>query len=145
VNLLAQLSWTLAIACVLSRTSISSTSSGTATLRSQRKRPAPSWRYLYIFLSFSMAVFALAEAVSREGAWRHVSESLAVVAIFGGMALWIRANRVALAEADGCSCAEREIEIRAVRKAADDEVVLATELDRTVREGVLTGVGRRPQ
>ncbi len=146
---LSQPAWTLAMACVLSRTAIPSASSGIAVLRSRRERPAPSWRRLYLTLSVTMGLFALAEAVSRGGGWRHVAEFLAVVAIFGGAAVWVRANRVALAEADGCSCVEREIEIRIVdepqRKGADYEVVLTTERDSTVREGVLTGVGGRPR
>ena len=141
MNVLTQISWTLATACVLS--------SGTTTLRSHRKRPAPSWRYLHVFLSSALGLFVLAEAVWRESAWRHFFEFLAIVATFGGMALWIRANRVALAETDGCSCAEREIEIRMVdepqRKGADYQVVLPADRDGTVGEGVLTGRGGRPQ
>jgi hypothetical protein len=60
---------------------------------------------------------------AQVGAFHHLLGALVVVATFGGMLLWVRANRVALSMAGRCACAAPRLQIRVVesRSAGDGE------------------------
>ncbi len=56
----------------------------------------PAWWLLYAMLPLTVLAFGLADVVPATSGWRSVSELLATLAIFIGIALWLRANRLAL-------------------------------------------------
>ena len=76
--------------------------------------PQPSWGRLYGIVLVSGAFGLGVDALTAVGALHHLLEALVVVAGFGGMLLWVRANRVALDTADTCDCAAEHLQIRVV-------------------------------
>ena len=59
--------------------------------------PRPKWGLLYAVLPLTLLLFALADRVPEVSGWRTVTESFAVLVIFGVLAAWVRLNRSALA------------------------------------------------
>ncbi len=56
----------------------------------------PAWWLLYAMLPLTVLAFGLADLVPAASGWRPVSELSATLAIFVGIGLWRRANRLAL-------------------------------------------------
>jgi len=81
---------------------------------SPRQTPRPKWRWLHALLAAALALFAVVEIVLPAGAWRTLTQCIAVVVSFGLMAAWVRRNRVALALANLCACAEEQVTGRVV-------------------------------
>jgi hypothetical protein len=69
----------------------------------RRHRSKPAWHVLYGMVAVSILLFVVAEVKSPTGGWRTLTECLATLLIIGVMALWVRANRAALAVADAIS------------------------------------------
>lgn len=63
----------------------------------RRTPPRPKWGLLYAVLPLTFLLFALADIVPETSGWRSVTESIAVLLVFGALAAWVRANRSALA------------------------------------------------
>ena len=61
------------------------------------KNPRPNWWLLYGTLLLAVGLFAVVAYTNPSAGWRQLVEGLIVLAIFGALALWLRANRVALA------------------------------------------------
>jgi hypothetical protein len=90
------------------------------SLRSRRLkygRPspaAPAWAALIVILLLGIGLFALSDILTPEGVLRAISDSLMVASIFGVMAVWVRANRPALALIDARERETSPLEIRYV-------------------------------
>lgn len=63
--------------------------------------PRPRWGLLYAVLPLTLLLFALADLVNETSGWRPVTESIAVLVIFGALAAWVRFNQSALAASQG--------------------------------------------
>jgi hypothetical protein len=61
------------------------------------KNPKPNWWRLYALLPLSAVLLVGADLVAPSAGWRMVAEGAAALLILGLMALWVRANRLALA------------------------------------------------
>ncbi|MGD0266124.1 MAG: hypothetical protein ABSD47_14385 [Candidatus Methylomirabilota bacterium] len=70
----------------------------------RRHRSKPAWHVLYGMVALTILFFVVAEVESPVGGWRTLTECLATLLIIGVMALWVRANRAALAVADAIPC-----------------------------------------
>ena len=75
-----------------------------------RHRLKPAWHVLYVVVAVTMLLFVLADVESPTGGWRMLTECLGTVLIIGVMALWVRANRAALALADATQYGGRSLE-----------------------------------
>jgi hypothetical protein len=64
-----------------------------------RNRPKPPWHVLYSMVAVSILLFVVADVESPTDGWRILAECLGTGLIIGLMALWVRANRTALAVA----------------------------------------------
>lgn len=62
----------------------------------QGRRPKPAWWLLYAILPLTAFLFMLADAVPATSRWRSVSELAATLGVSCAIALWVRANRIAL-------------------------------------------------
>lgn len=62
-----------------------------------RTPPRPKWGLLYALFPLTILLFALADIVPETSGWRPVTETIAVLVVFGVLAAWVRANRSALA------------------------------------------------
>lgn len=65
-----------------------------------RNRPRPAWHALYVLAAVAMLFFLAVDAESPTGGWRILMECLATLLIIGAMAVWVHANRAALALAN---------------------------------------------
>lgn len=63
---------------------------------SRGRRPKPAWWLLYAILPLTALLFMLADAVPAASRWRSLSELAATLGVFCAIALWVRANRIAL-------------------------------------------------
>jgi hypothetical protein len=79
-------------------------SDGRGATTPDKNRRKPAWHVLYIAVALTILFFVVAEVESPVGGWRTLSECLATLLIVGVMALWVRANRAALAVADAIPC-----------------------------------------
>jgi hypothetical protein len=61
------------------------------------KDPKPKWWLLYGMLPLAMALLIAADLRSPSAGWRVFTESLASLLTIGAIAIWVHANRVALA------------------------------------------------
>jgi hypothetical protein len=61
------------------------------------KDPKPKWWLLYGMLPLAMALLIAADLRSPSAGWRVFTESLASLLTIGAIALWVHANRAALA------------------------------------------------
>ena len=78
-------------------------SDGREAVRRSRNRPKPAWGTLYAVAGVAALLFVIADFESPAGGWRILTECLGTVLVIGAMALWVRANRVALALSDETS------------------------------------------
>ncbi len=81
----------------------------------RRAPPRPKWGLLYAVLPLTLLLFALADLVPETSGWRPVTESIAVLVIFGALAAWVRFNRSALAASQGKSEAPSDKDLRSRR------------------------------
>ena len=65
--------------------------------RSKMRNPKPKWLVLYAVLPLGAALLVAADLLSPSAGWRMVAEGAATLVLLGLMALWVRANRLALA------------------------------------------------
>jgi hypothetical protein len=61
--------------------------------------PKPRWWLLYAVLPLAAVLLVAAERLSPSAGWRMIAEGSASLLIIGLVALWVRANRLALAAA----------------------------------------------
>ena len=61
------------------------------------KNPKPKWWLLYAVLPLGAALLVVADLLAPSAGWRMVAEGAAAPISLGLMALWVRANRLALA------------------------------------------------
>jgi hypothetical protein len=69
-----------------------------------RPMPKPRWGWLYAFLVLLGGLLTLVELTIPDGLARRTLEIAVVLATLGAIALWVRANRVALALANEEHC-----------------------------------------
>jgi len=77
--------------------------------------PRPGWSHLLAILPVTAAALALIESTVAALPLRVAAEAATVLATFGAMALWVRANRSALDQLEVCACASEMLTIRVVR------------------------------
>jgi hypothetical protein len=75
-------------------------SNGREVATSKRDRPKPAWHVLYAVFAVTVLLFVVADVESPAGGWRILTECLGTALVIGAMALWVRANRAALAHDD---------------------------------------------
>jgi len=75
------------------------------------KTPKPRWWLLYAVLPLGAALLAVADLLSPSAGWRVMAEGLASMTVLGAIALWVRANRLALALRDAPSEASRPLKV----------------------------------
>jgi hypothetical protein len=75
------------------------------------KNPRPTWWFLYGLLPVGAALLVAADVASPSAGWRTFTECLVSLAILGAIALWLRANRVALALRDRSPQTEQSLRI----------------------------------
>ncbi len=68
-------------------------SRGRSIVRSVR----PAWWVLYAMFPAAIVLLLAAHIESPSAGWRKIAEVVASLIVMGAMALWVRANRVALA------------------------------------------------
>ena len=73
------------------------------------KTPKPKWWLLYAVLPLGAMLLAAADLLSPSAGWRMFAEGLASMTVLCAIALWVRANRMALALPDGLSEANRPL------------------------------------
>ena len=62
-----------------------------------RETPKPAWGWLYGIVTVMCGVLGVVEIAIPDGPARRVLECVVTLALFGAMAVWVRASRVALA------------------------------------------------
>lgn len=72
-----------------------------------RKTPKPVWGWLYGIVTVMCGLLAVVEVAIPDGPARRVLECVVTLALFGAMAVWVRANRVALAVGESDDVAAR--------------------------------------
>ena len=75
------------------------------------RSPKPAWWLLYAMLPAAFALLVAAHLESPSAGWREIAEVVASLMIMGAMALWVRANRVALALEDDHQVPESMAEV----------------------------------
>jgi hypothetical protein len=65
------------------------------------RSPKPAWWLLYAVFPLAIVLLAAAYLASPSLAWRQFTEGSVSLVVIGAMALWVRANRVALAQGSG--------------------------------------------
>lgn len=60
------------------------------------RRPKPAWGLLYVVFLLAVVLLVAAHLGAPSPAVREVAEGLASLLVIGAMALWVRANRLAL-------------------------------------------------
>jgi len=63
----------------------------------ERTPPRPAWGWLYAVFPLTILLFALVDLVPETSGWRILTETIAVLVVFGTLAAWVRSNRSALA------------------------------------------------
>jgi hypothetical protein len=61
------------------------------------RNPKPKWWLLYAVIPLGAALFVAVDLLAPSTGWRMVGEGVAALALLGVTALWVRANRLALA------------------------------------------------
>lgn len=77
--------------------------------------PRPGWSRLLAILPITVAALVLIESTVAAPPLRVAAQAATVLATFGAMALWVRANRSALDQLEVCACASEILTIRVVR------------------------------
>ena len=75
------------------------------------KTPKPKWWLLYAVLPLGATLLALTELLSPSAGWRMFVEGLASMTVLCAIALWVHANRVALALSDEPSEVGRPLKV----------------------------------
>ena len=75
-------------------------SDGRELVKPRGNRPKAAWHVLYVVVAVAVLFFVVADVESPTGGWRILTECLGTALVIGAMALWVRANRAALALAD---------------------------------------------
>lgn len=76
---------------------------------------SPHWGRLYAVAALAGLGLVLAHVVPLASGLAFVLRVGLLVAGFGAMASWLRANRVALDQAEWCACASRTVTVRVIR------------------------------
>lgn len=63
------------------------------TRMSRGARRKPAWIWLFALLPLNFLLFALADLLPAGSLWRYCTETLAVLLVTGGAALWVHMNR----------------------------------------------------
>jgi hypothetical protein len=99
--------------------------------RSMMRGRKPAWWLLYALLPLAVGLLVAAHLVSQSLAWREFTEGVASLVVIGAMALWVRANRVALVLEDyqqdpdrvidtqGMAARKDRVETRSLRQGVD--------------------------
>ena len=66
----------------------------------KRRNPKPRWGFLYVIVTALCGLLAVVEVAVPDGLARRTLEFAVVLAMLVGMALWVRANRLAIARAN---------------------------------------------
>lgn len=82
-------------------------------------RPRPGWASLFAILPPATAALTLIELTVAPLPLRVAAEAGIVLATFGAMALWVRANQSALDQLEVCACASEMLTIRVIRSRAE--------------------------
>lgn len=98
----------------------------------RRKAAAPAWGRLYLFVAVALAGLALGEMFAPHARFRLIADSVGVLLLFGGMRIWLGANRARLALDGDTWCCTSRLTVRVVEPAAvpeneADELELVTE------------------
>ena len=64
------------------------------------RNPKPTWWLLHSLVPLATALLIAADLLSPTTGWRQLADGVVSLAILGAIALWVRANRVALALSD---------------------------------------------
>ncbi len=72
----------------------------------------PAWWVLYTLLPIAIVLLIAAHLTAPSNSWREIAEGIASLMVIGAMALWIHANRVALALVDDRQDPENMAHIR---------------------------------
>jgi len=88
----------------------------------RRRHPAPAWSALYLIAALDLAGLAAVPVVVPAGDVRRAALGVAALATFAAMALWIRANRIALALEDDAACCTTPLVVRVIRAPAGHAV-----------------------
>ena len=73
------------------------------------RNPTPKWWWLYAVLPCSAALLVAADLLAPSAGWRLVAEGTVALVVLGLMALWVRANRLALALLGAAEEAEKPL------------------------------------
>ncbi len=68
----------------------------------------PAWWLLYALFPLAVVLLVAAHLASPSVGWRAIAEGTASLGVMGAMALWVRANRVALSSGDDQEDSENE-------------------------------------
>jgi len=85
-----------------------------ASPNTEPRTPSPRWILLFAVLPLAAVALVLTEVTVADGPFRVGADAAIVLATFGAMALWVRGNRVALAQLERCACASEMPAIRVV-------------------------------
>jgi hypothetical protein len=87
-----------------------------ASAKALPHKPRPAWSRLFAIMPLAAGALLLIEVTVAAGPFRAAANTAIVLATFGAMALWVRANRSALDQLDVCACASGGmLTIRVVR------------------------------
>lgn len=60
------------------------------------RRPKPAWGLLYAVFLLAVVLLVAAHLEAPSPSWREAADGVASLLVIGAMALWVRANRLAL-------------------------------------------------
>ena len=86
----------------------------------------PRWGVLYGAAFSPLAALAVVEVATPPNAIRTLLRCVLAGVAFAGMAVWVRANRTALAMLDWCACAGTTVSVRVIES---QRVRASSELD----------------
>lgn len=78
-------------------------------------RPRPSWTLLVAILPVTAAALAMIDLTVAALPLRIAADATIVLAEFGAMASWVRANRAALDQVEVCACGREMLTMRVIR------------------------------
>ena len=106
-------------------------------------RPRPRWGRLVAIASLFTTALALTDLTMAPSPLRTASEAALVLATFGAMAIWVRANRAALGQLDRCACETERLTVRVIRSRPRRPSPRAVEAPLSVALPVSTPAGHR--
>jgi hypothetical protein len=84
------------------------------------RRPRPRWNLLFAILPATATALAMIELTVASPPLRIAANATIVLAEFGAMAWWVRANRAALDQVDVCAFGPGMLTIREIRSRPED-------------------------